>query len=48
MKFPGVSPFFRGALKLANAESFPAFFASLCPRLGQGVEREADGYFGPR
>jgi hypothetical protein len=35
-------PFFRAALKLANAEAFPAFFASLCSRVGHGVERGGD------
>lgn len=31
----GERAFFRAALKLANGEAFPAFFASLCPRVGQ-------------
>jgi hypothetical protein len=39
--------FFRAVLKLANAKPFPAFFASLCPRVGQRVEREADDCFLP-
>ena len=41
----GKSPFFRVALKLANGKAFPAFFASLCLRVGHGVEREAVGCF---
>jgi hypothetical protein len=37
--------FFRRPLKLAKEKPFPAFFASLCPRLAHWSEREPDGWF---
>ena len=39
--------FFRGALKLANANGFPAFFAPLCSRVGHGMEHGTDACFWP-
>src|SRR5205085_5016875 len=41
------APFFRPSLKLAKTKHFPAFFAPLCPRLAQWLEREADTCFLP-
>jgi hypothetical protein len=44
-EFGGKALFFRRPLKLAKEKPFPAFFASLCPRLAQWPEREPEGWF---